>query len=256
VRFSSENRALEVIPGNPLAVRGNPDKSQPHLALVWSQPVAKRNGQQKRASVTPHVEPKTGISAWLNRYSGALNLLSVVVVVVLTVFNVGNFFGGQSATLNQLTKDVDGLKSRVSNVENQLARIEGKVDGFLNRAKALELGLKDPQVAPIKLYPTATSQVIENPHGKIPYSLKLTFKEITKDEIVFFFSGTVGSNTLGEDNRVGIPRQIGPVTDLLQYIHMPGMPHILMTILDFPTKDSAIIAIGLKAEEVKPKEAA
>src|SRR5712691_117972 len=82
---------FRVIHCNPLAMRGNPERSQQRLTLVWGKSLAnnKPKGVKKTLPTPASVTPQS----WPERHSGALSLISLIVVVLLTIFNIGYISG-------------------------------------------------------------------------------------------------------------------------------------------------------------------
>lgn len=212
--------------------------SQSQLVLVWDRDWilgtrSKKKEQKRTVQAIPSEEPKRGIAAWANANQG---LLAIGFALIGASFFFGSWY--MKSDLGPLSEDVRDLKER-------LERIEGRVDTLFNRAKAIELGFKNPQIAPIKLTQASQQQIAGKTSEDIPYILKIKVQEITQDHILFAFSGRVDSGIL-EGNTTSLPRQVGAGINLKNLVQVPGMPDLWIVIIDLPTKDTAIIAVGAK----------
>jgi hypothetical protein len=75
--------------------------------------------------------------------------------------------------------------------------------------------------------------------------LELRIIQITNDAIVVEVTGTA-PNSQVKAVKIAQPLKVGTSVELTQGIRMEGMPHIFMTVLEMPSKDTAIIAVGAK----------
>jgi hypothetical protein len=243
MRFTSENRALEVIPGNPLAARGNPDKSQPRLAVIQGRVLAEKRKPEERPIVIS--QPWYSRSwTWLRTNAPAMMVLLAAATIVWNLSGTYSRLGRLEEAIN----GQNGLVGKVSGMTDRLTKMEGRFEGFLNRAKALEVGLKDPQILPVAVSPTAPRQrVTSGPEASVPYSLEFGIYEITQDTITFSVGGKVGGTIL-KDNVVKVPFQIGVPIELTKAIGVAGGPHIFLVVLDLPTKNQAVVAVGPKTQ--------
>jgi hypothetical protein len=210
--------------------------------------VAKKNGQPRpKPPALSAPEPQS----WLNRYSGALSLASLVVVVGLTLVNIGFLSGVWNTKLDQALRNTDDLGKRISKLENSVANIQGRLGSLGNilyREKAASYGFKDPQILPVALSLTAPPlKVVSSPTSPFSYSLEFKILKITPESITFSMDGEVNTNRF-KDGLVTVPFQVGVPVDLLGGFHFDGDPHIFLTILDLPAKDQAIVAVGSKTE--------
>ena len=58
-------------------------------------------------------------------------------------------------------------------------------------------------------------------------------------------TGTAPNNE-SKAGKILQPLKVGTSVELTQGFRVEGMPHIFMTVLEIPTKDTAIIAVGAK----------
>jgi hypothetical protein len=112
------------------------------------------------------------------------------------------------------------------------------------------LEIKDPQIAPIQLSKLSAAappdiQLTGLNDGNT-YHLEFKIEAVTKDSITFLVNGSIGGRLI-TDAKFTRPFQVGVPIELDRIIFIPGMPKILLTILDFPTKDTAVVAVGEKS---------
>lgn len=136
--------------------------------------------------------------------------------------------------LAKLEERTSGLTERVMSLETNLYR-----------SKAAALGFRNPSIRPISLAAQPLQQFVFNYPVKGDNQLELRILQITNDAIVFEVTGTA-PNSQVKAVKIAQPLKVGISVELTQGIRMEGMPHIFMTVLEMPTKDTAIIAIGAK----------
>jgi hypothetical protein len=115
----------------------------------------------------------------------------------------------------------------------------------LYRSRAAALGFRNPTIRPISLAAQPLQQLVFNYPVKGDNQLELKVLQITSDAIVFEVTGTAPHSQV-KAVKIAQPLRVGISIELTQGIRMEGMPHIFMTVLELPTKDTAIIAIGAK----------
>ena len=136
--------------------------------------------------------------------------------------------------LAKLEEKTSSLAERVLSLENNLYR-----------SRAAALGFRNPTIRPISLAAQPLQQFVLNYPVKGDNQLELKILQITNDAIVFEVTGTA-PNSQVKAVKIAQPLKAGISVELTQGIRMEGMPHIFMTVLEMPTKDTAIIAIGAK----------
>ena len=133
------------------------------------------------------------------------------------------------------------LEEKTASLMERIAALESN----LYRSKAAALGLKNPSIRPVDLAAQQPQPFVFNYQVKKENYLELRILQITKDAIVLEVTGTAPNN---ESKAVKIlqPLKVGTSVELTQGFRVEGMPHIFMTVLEIPTKDTAIIAVGAK----------
>ncbi len=145
----------------------------------------------------------------------------------------GTASGDTSILLAKLEEKTNNLTERVASLETNLYR-----------SKAAALGFRNPSIRPISLA-AQPQQFVFNYPVKGENHLELRILQITNDAIVVEVTGTA-PNSQVKAVKIAQPLKVGMSVELTQGIRMEGMPHIFMTVLEMPTKDTAIIAVGAK----------
>ena len=133
------------------------------------------------------------------------------------------------------------LEEKTTSLTERIVSLETN----LYRSKAAPLGFRNPSIRPISLAAQSLQQLVFNYPVKGDNQLELKILQITNDAIVFEVTGTA-PNSQVKAVKIAQPLKVGISVELTQGIRMEGMPHIFMTVLEMPTKDTAIIAIGAK----------
>ena len=133
------------------------------------------------------------------------------------------------------------LEERTSNLTERVVSLETN----LYRSKAAALGFRNASIRPISLAAQPTQQFVFNYSVKGENHLELKILQITNDSIVFEVTGT-SPNSQVKAVKIAQPLKVGISVEITQGIRMEGMPHIFMTVLEMPTKDTAIIVVGAK----------
>lgn len=133
------------------------------------------------------------------------------------------------------------LEEKTASLTERIAALESN----LYRSKAAALGFKNPSIRPVSLAAQQPQPLVLNYQVKKENHLELRILQITKEAIVLEVTGTAPNN---ESKAVKIlqPLKVGTSVELTQGFRVEGMPHIFMTVLEIPTKDTAIIAVGAK----------
>ena len=133
------------------------------------------------------------------------------------------------------------LEERTKSLTERVASLEAN----LYRSKAAALGFRNPSIRPISLAAQPLQQFVFNYPVGGENHLELKILQITNDAIVVEVTGTAPNNQV-KAVKIAQPLKVGISVELTQGIRMEGMPHIFMTVLEMPSKDTAIIAIGAK----------
>lgn len=134
------------------------------------------------------------------------------------------------------------LEERTKSLTERVASLETN----LYRSKAAALGFRNPSIRPISLAAQPLQQFVFNYLVGGENHLELKILQITNDAIVVEVTGTAAPNSQVKAVKIAQPLKVGISVELTQGIRMEGMPHIFMTVLEMPSKDTAIIAIGAK----------
>jgi hypothetical protein len=183
-----------------------------------------------------------------------------VVVAIMGVFSLygdaKNYITNQDGAKTNVAPPVDDTKAAIADAKALLAKLEQRasslmervasIEANLYRSKATALGFKNPAIRPISLASQPPpQQVVFNYQVKKEHRIELKILQITSDAIVFEITGTAASNEF-KSVKVAQPLKVGLSIELTQGMTLDGMPHIFMAVLEMPTKDTAIIAVGAK----------
>jgi hypothetical protein len=146
---------------------------------------------------------------------------------------------------NTALADAKVLLAKLEEKTNSLTERVASLEASLYRSKAAALGFKNASIRPISLASQQQQQLVLNYPVKGEGRLELRILQITNDAIVFEVTGTV-PNSEFKAVRVAQPLKVGFSVELTHGIRVEGMPHIFVTVLEMPTKDTAIIAVGAK----------
>ncbi len=185
-----------------------------------------------------------------------VGLVGVAFISVLSLYgDAGNYIVTLYGTKEDAAHVVDDTRKAIADTKTLLAKLEERaslltervasIEANLWRSKATALGFKNPAIRAISLASQQPQQVVLNYQVKKENRIELKILQITSDAIVFEITGTAASNEI-KSVKVAQPLKVGFSVELTQGITMDGMPHIFMTVLEMPTKDTAIIAVGAK----------
>jgi hypothetical protein len=141
--------------------------------------------------------------------------------------------------------DVKVLLAKLEEKNSSLTERVASLEANLYRSKAAAIGFKNPSIRPINLASQPTQQLVFDYPLKAENHLQLKILQIMKDTIVFEVTGTA-PNSEFKAVKIVQPLKVGISVELTQGIRMEGIPHIFMTVLEMPSKDLAIIAVGAK----------
>jgi hypothetical protein len=150
-----------------------------------------------------------------------------------------------TAATNAAVADAKALLAKLEEKTTSLAERVASLEKNLYRSKAAALGFKNPSIRPISLASQQPQQFVFNYQIKAENHLELKILQITNEAIVFEVTGTA-PNSQFKAVKIAQPLKVGISVELTQGIRVEGVPHIFMTVLEMPTKDTAIIAVGVK----------
>ena len=150
-----------------------------------------------------------------------------------------------TADTNAAVADAKALLAKLEEKTTGLAERVASLEKNLYRSKAAALGFKNPSIRPISLASQQPQQFVFNYQIKAENHLELKILQITNEAIVFEVTGTA-PNSQFKAVKIAQPLKVGISVELTQGIRVEGVPHIFMTVLEMPTKDTAIIAVGVK----------
>jgi hypothetical protein len=221
--------------------------SQPGIDFEFDPPEFFRDDpKSSRAPKTPNLLRR--------RTSGFLLAAAAGVVLLLLYVNVNG-----NMVLDVLTKKPNppmaDASATVADAQVLLAKLEEKaasltervaaLESNLYRSKAAALGFKNPSIRPVNLAAQQPQPTSFNYQVKKEHYLELRILQITKEAIVLEVTGTASNNET-KAMKILQPLKVGTSVELTQGFRVEGMPHIFMTVLEIPTKDTAIIAVGAK----------
>jgi hypothetical protein len=150
-----------------------------------------------------------------------------------------------AADANAKVAEAQVLLAKLEEKAVSLAERVAALESNLYRSKAAALGFKNPSIRPLNLTAEQPQPFTFNYQVKKENYLELRILQITKEAIVLEVTGTASNN---ESKAVKLlqPLKVGTSVELTQGFRVEGMPHIFMTVLEIPSKDTAIIAVGAK----------
>jgi hypothetical protein len=150
-----------------------------------------------------------------------------------------------AADANAKVAEAQVLLAKLEEKAVSLAERVAALESNLYRSKAAALGFKNPSIRPLNLTAEQPQPFTFNYQVKKENYLELRILQITKEAIVLEVTGTASNN---ESKAVKLlqPLKVGTSVELTQGFRLEGMPHIFMTVLEIPSKDTAIIAVGAK----------
>lgn len=264
-----DDSRLRIINGSTLVVKGSSSGNQPPLRLIWGKSVSE--GSRKKSKQTNqtsgHEDPGMGLLAWFNTTQG---LLTAIGLVVAACFFFGSWYM-KSGLKEELREYVDtSLKEGIAPIREEvrktrediiklqagLANIQGRLGSLLGvvyKEEIAALGIKDPQIIPVQVsapFVTSPSDIDVKVSGTFSdgttMEFYLTVAEVTRDSITFVFNGVLRGSVF-HGIEVTLSREVGVPVELNKVLPIPDTPKILLTILDYPTKNTAIVAVGEKS---------
>jgi hypothetical protein len=222
--------------------------SQPGLEFEFDPPeflrdAAKSSQAPKKLNILKHVT------------AAGLLIAATIGIVSLFYGDVTNDMVVRGLTKKKNSSAMEDSHSALADAKVLLAKLEERTNSLtervssleasLYRSKAAALGFKNPSIRPINLASQQPQQLVFNYPVKGESRLELRILQIANDAIVFEVTGTA-PNSEFKAVKVAQPLKVGISVELTQGIRMEGMPHIFVTVLEMPTKDTAIIAVGAK----------
>lgn len=227
------------------------DMNEPRLKLVWA------NGTwlsvQKKAKGNPVAETDKPASlfvrawAWLRLNGSAISALVLLV-------GVPWYLGKASIQLEKFDRGLNGdtgLIKSVDRLRNDIVWMKAFVSGTYGE-KAVAYGYKKDEVkiSPISFLDAQSTgkllfQAVETASGQLRYKLEITVLRATRGAIVLSVNREFGRTDF-KKNTITVPLTPGATVELTKALNVQGMPRIFFSVLEFPTQDTAIIAIGPK----------
>ena len=133
------------------------------------------------------------------------------------------------------------LEEKTSSLSERVAALETN----LYRSKAAALGFRNPSIRPVSLTAQPPQPVVFVYPVRGENRLELKIVQITNEAIVVEVTG-IAPEAPVKTVRVAQPLKVGIAVELTQGIRPEGMPHVFMTVLEMPSKDTVIIAVGAK----------
>jgi len=227
------------------------DMNQSKLKLVWVNATwlsnRKRTKRNFSSETDKPVNPFVRGWRWL-RVNGSA--ISALVLFIAVPWYLGRFYVQLENTDQALYGD-DGLVKRVNGLRNDVIWMRGFVTGTYGE-KAVAQGYRKNEV---KILPVnfSQSQFTFNPifqteetgSGRLQYNLEVTLIRATREEMVLSVIRKFGGNDFA-NNTVKVPLIPGATFELTKEVYVEGMPRIFATMLERPTQETAIVAIGPK----------
>ena len=146
---------------------------------------------------------------------------------------------------NKTIVDAEVLLTKLEERTRSLTERVASLETNIYRSKAAALGFRNPSIRPINLAAQPLQPFVFNYTVRGENHLELKILQITNDAIVLEVTGTAPDSQV-KAVKIAQPLKVGISVELTQGIRMEGMPHIFMTVLEMPGKDTAIIAVGAK----------
>jgi hypothetical protein len=186
--------------------------------------------------------------------AGGLAAVIITVPGLLDKTHQIEIFAGPVKQANR--RDADDVKKTMADIKALLARLDEKtntladrvalIETNLYRSRAAALGFRNPSIWPISLDGAQQpQQFVFESKDKKPHHLALKILHHTKDAIVFEMSGSV-ENAEFKAAKITQPFKINAAIELTRGIETEGLRPIYMSLLEIPTKDTAILAVGLR----------
>jgi len=227
------------------------DMNEPRLKLVWA------NGTwlstQKKTTGNSAAETGRPASlfvrgwAWLRLNGSAISALVLLV-------GVPWYLGRSYVQLEKVNKGLNGdagLIKSVDRLRNDIVWMKGFVSGTYGE-KAVAEGYKKDEVKilPMSFLESQLTgkllfQAAETVSGQLQYKLEVTVLRATREEIVMSVSRELGRADF-KNNTVKVPLTTGATFELTKEAYVQGLPRIFFSVLEIPTQDTAIVAIGPK----------
>jgi hypothetical protein len=222
--------------------------SQPELEFEFDPPDFLRDKgtstrASKKLSVLKHV---TAASVLLAGTIGIVSLFYADVTNDIVMQALGRKKNPLTIESNN-TGPVDAkiLLAKLEEKTSSLSERVASLEAILYRSKAAALGFKNPSIRPISLAAQPLQPLVFVYPVRGENRLELKILQITKEAIVIEVTGTTPGAEV-KAVKVAQPLKVGVSVELTQGIRIEGMPHIFMTVLEMPSKDTAIIAVGAK----------
>ena len=227
------------------------DMNQSKLKLVWVNATWLSNRKRTKRSFSTETDKPANLLVrgwrWL-RVNGSA--ISALILFIAVPWYLGRLYVQLENTDQALYGD-DGLVKRVNGLRNDVSWMRGFVTGVYGE-KAVAQGYRKDEV---KILPVSFSQsqltfkpmfqVEETAAGRPQYNLEVTLIRATREEIVLSVIRKFGSNDFA-NNTVKVPLIPGVTSELTKEVYVEGMPRIFATMLELPTQETAIVAIGPK----------
>jgi hypothetical protein len=225
--------------------------SEPRLKLVWVNGtwLSVRNKPQRNPSKDSAIRANRFVRGWTwLRLNGSA--MSAIILFLGVPWYLGRSYV-QLETVDQALYGDTGLIKRVNGLHNDVVWMKGFVSGAYGE-KVVAQGYKKDEV---KILPVRFSesqsivkplfQEAETASGRLRYNLEVALLGATSEEIVLSVSREFGGNDF-KNNTVRVPLIVGTAVELTDGIYIQGMPRIFVTVLELPTQETAIVAIGPK----------
>lgn len=266
---------LRIIAGNPLAIRESPNGGQRALVVVWNREEIlgkEKNPAKSPAKPTlPTVSPQPvhPEKSWIEQHQGALTLISLAINGITVLFVVAFSLGVWNTKLEQIGQNVSDLRGRIDKLEERFGKLEqnlAKIQGKLGSLSDIEYketarshGVQAYQIKPISLKESSPPQQVIVPISDPEiesYGLEIKIEKLTQDRVRFVMGGFLknkqGGVTIIGNNTIELPLKVGEAVELTRGVKIGGMPDLWMVVVDRPSEDTAIVAVGPKTQEENP----
>jgi hypothetical protein len=221
--------------------------SQPRVDFEFDPPEFVRDDlKPSRTLKTPNLLRRLTTSLVLSAAAGIVLLLLYANVNGNLVLDIlANKQNPPAADANAKVADTQVLLAKLEEKAASLAERVAALESNLYRSKAAALGFKNPSIRAVNLAAEQPQPFVFNYQVKKENYLELRILQVTKEAIVLEVTGTAPNN---ESKAVKLlqPLKLGTSVELTQGFRVEGMPHIFMTVLEIPSKDTAIIVVGAK----------
>jgi hypothetical protein len=224
---------------------------EPRLKLVWANGTWLASQKKTKGNSAAETGKPASLFvrgwAWLRLNGSAI---SALVLFLAVPWYLGRFYVQLEKVNKGLNGDAGLIKS-VDRLRNDVVWMKGFVSGTYGE-KAVAQGYRKDEVKilPMNFLESQSTgkllfQAAETASGQLQYKLEISVLRATREEIVVSVNREF-ERTDFKNNTVKVPLTPGATFELTKGVYVQGMPRIFFSVLELPTQETAIVAIGPK----------